>query len=1498
MGCSFSKTSKDAVLKYTVDGASDHQADYEGATENDLFDSAGARPELSSADVDALETIGQSLGKIAFRAEEILLAMPSREVLSVGVEGYVWDFASNQTTKARIQAVEDDHLWISQYACAEPVRIRTYEFTPDWLPPSTASEPLKAFQCRHGFRAASTDSSQLSVSKGDLLIVLEQHVSGWTFARKSRRQKGWLPSNVVAPLLRTCIVNHAYRAYNAEQPDGTLVEIEVVVGDLVQLVERHPSGWTFVKITDFTLEVPLRRCWLPDSILVETELVHTVGRYSGENFDVDDGQVVEVLERHQSGWTFVKMREAYQEKDGSWTHSADWVPDAILKHDPMYEIERREQQQHKLSASLRAALLRIIHSCETEKRAIESALHGVSVNDEGPDGSTMATKVADLAATLDHICSAVGIGHRDTDSDRGDTNMALLKAALAEGTGEGEAEERFPQWCAVGEECRWYSSNQGKFFDVVIVGLKGDDVCFIFKHNTAYYKYATSSDIGVKLLPADDKTILSGPSPKTTGAASTSGSDSISSEGSSSSSSSAEESVEDVMAELAEDGAAPVELTGPKSPSFGDTIEAGIVPTSGETLRDEASAPTAGVEAAIETEVDRGEKDLSSSSSESEDVQGERERWMEDAQEDIEKATYAAEDEQGSPVTTGEIDEPHSTKEVLSEVGAERSGIPLPPPPVFLEEEVTIADVQNLFNRDFAKSRMNRLRAAADLLEAKLETSSSEESDDSCLADFPSDSDKSILEEIARPDFIQKYPELVEVERSMHASIVERKAEAETILSKLETSLHNRTQNCLMKLKHEKLSRLARKFGGVEKVPVDRITKLDAALEVKGRFEQSLEERALQRAKAVVTERTSQLQEMKDIELRLRILEEKVPLLRGIEDRKVQLRNEGAILNEARELSLRLAQLDASVRYSSAGFVYCDVLSAIDMSRLAMQRARKSPHDDQRQAEADCEALGKLLQHIHERIDDEMSNPKDINLEAEEGLQSEDELIQGMNKIERGQRIAFFKNQDNEKLLKLEADAAKLRHDLEHKRVDRLEKLRRDKRNAAIDAYQPLLTVAIAELNSLMLNVKAAHEDLQKSSVAETSEMEQKLEERKMRREREFENKRALFEYDLKLFKAQEKMYSYWEGGGYRKQPLKGILRSVVGYVDDINGLTVGISCRNALATLQYRARMLQARLEKEVGKHKPEEEVEKMKENEPENAAVKAKREKFERKLNAEREEAAASLKSWKLTLEEDLRRNLSAIFDDIRTQVLGPIEDKTLAVGKLISACDDFTLKSEEVLTRAAVWEQVTDELTVSAATLEARMQWKKHITPVLMQAREETQRLVELVRASAQSSTSVHAERCCDDLCRKAEATIEALNAEKEKLLAIAPEPTPSNEHHADVSSDKSPKRATTLDQHVKNVQSLERALAIKSKNMLRPPAPVYRPPSANKRPGVIPPSLKSPKGDRMLFDRNQSASSLEPPIAEPAEFTLVAEAELSGGEECHISPPKASPNAPHV
>ncbi|KAF4721634.1 hypothetical protein FOZ63_030558, partial [Perkinsus olseni] len=754
-----------------------------------------------------------------------------------------------------------------------------------------------------------------------------------------------------------------------------------------------------------------------------------------------------VLERHSSGWTLVKMKEAYQEMDGSWFQSESWVPDTILDHDPMHEADGRRLQEYKMSASLRAALLRIVYSCEREKKAIETTLNGTSENNaaEGASGSSIAEKVADLATTLDHICSTVGIGRPMGSSEgRGDTNMALLRAALADSRVHREGGAKLPSWCAIGEECRWYSSTQQKYFAVVIMSTNDTEVSFIFKHNTAYYKYASVDDIGeqwpdavvamqysaeqfgTRLFPkeADELVQPSAPAAKPVAASSTSGSGSEESGSTDSSSVSSSEEGRTVQYLATDDasgggnatesevgsagvsaGSRPIECHSPRfgqaeaardeGPEVsGKTGEAALKvalndedqkslakaasndedqkslakaaandedqkPLAKAASNDEDQKALAKAAANDEDQKplakaapndedqkplakaapnDEDQKALAKAAANDEDqeallgtveislanrqsnddeddraalgvatigdTEGDQSCETEDSAHHQNRPPAEAVETPSIPLSTTENSIPVETKlngGIAGDQGSQGGetsyclpsatgtlrAVSLPPPPTFLEESVTLGNLQHLFARDLGKSCINRLKAAAGLLEARLETSNTELSGDLSLQDFPSEADKSILEELARPDFSEvsgtlsmlfilgKYPHLVELERSMHTTVEERKAEVELTMSQLETSLINKAENHTMKLRHENLSRLARQYGGVELIPADKLARLDLAMEKKHQFEHGQAQRSLERAEAAAGNKMSQLKKTNSIELQLKILEEK-----------------------------------------------------------------------------------------------------------------------------------------------------------------------------------------------------------------------------------------------------------------------------------------------------------------------------------------------------------------------------------------------------------------------------------------------------------------------------------------------------------------------------------------------------------------------------------------------------------------------------------------------
>ncbi|KAF4735496.1 hypothetical protein FOZ63_011090, partial [Perkinsus olseni] len=180
----------------------------------------------------------------------------------------------------------------------------------------------------------------------------------------------------------------------------------------------------------------------------------------------------------------------------------------------------------------------------------------------------------------------------------------------------------------------------------------------------------------------------------------------------------------------------------------------------------------------------------------------------------------------------------------------------------------------------------------------------------------------------------------------------------------------------------------------------------------------------------------------------------------------------------------------------------------------------------------------------------------------------------------------------------------------------------------------------------------------------------------------------------------------------------------------------------------------------------------------------------------------------------------------------------------------------------------------------------------------------------------------KRVCEDLCVRAETIIRSMRTEGEKILLMAPQvplwasadltllPTSRSRENAEHRTAEGTSHGTELDQHVKNVRSLERALAMKSEAILRPAAALERPSSAMKKSGDIPPSLKSPQGGKILFERKRSRPNVEPPVTSDSDV-IGGKLSLSEGRlgssfllqcpllpDARVSPPKAPPHMPHV
>lgn len=135
--------------------------------------------------------------------------------------------------------------------------------------------------------------NQMMLRPGDLIRILVQHSSGWSFGvNLSSRSgvRGWIPSDSVAPtkLEAKGDENRIMQASYAYDPLGPH-EMMVRPNDMIQVLEEHLFGWSFC------LNLSSRNCltgWVPTWIIqqqhMESKALHTSSSYSISNSSTSD----------------------------------------------------------------------------------------------------------------------------------------------------------------------------------------------------------------------------------------------------------------------------------------------------------------------------------------------------------------------------------------------------------------------------------------------------------------------------------------------------------------------------------------------------------------------------------------------------------------------------------------------------------------------------------------------------------------------------------------------------------------------------------------------------------------------------------------------------------------------------------------------------------------------------------------------------------------------------------------------------------------------------------------------------------------------------------------------------------------------------------------------------------------------------------------------------------------------------------------------------------
>lgn len=127
-----------------------------------------------------------------------------------------------------------------------------------------------------------TGTNMVQVHAGDLIRVLEHHKSGWTYAKNLSLSPssgcGWIPSWIVPQQL----VEEARELAPPPKPEAKPVvrasstfaatspsQLTLTPADIVEIVERHPSGWTYGRKVSQARGEGAAEGWFPDWVVAE-----------------------------------------------------------------------------------------------------------------------------------------------------------------------------------------------------------------------------------------------------------------------------------------------------------------------------------------------------------------------------------------------------------------------------------------------------------------------------------------------------------------------------------------------------------------------------------------------------------------------------------------------------------------------------------------------------------------------------------------------------------------------------------------------------------------------------------------------------------------------------------------------------------------------------------------------------------------------------------------------------------------------------------------------------------------------------------------------------------------------------------------------------------------------------------------------------------------------------------------------------------------------------
>lgn len=172
-----------------------------------------------------------------------------------------------------------------------------------------------------------TGSNMVPVQAGDLIQVMEQHSSGWTYAKNlslsSSANAGWVPSWIVQPVQQTATAD-------AAQPKQKAVETQQKEPARTQPAQAHSAQQATPAVQQAQVAQTAQPASTQPALATEARNVMRANAAfaatSASQLTLSPADLVEIFDRHASGWTYGrKVSEGSDASAGLEGWFPDWV---------------------------------------------------------------------------------------------------------------------------------------------------------------------------------------------------------------------------------------------------------------------------------------------------------------------------------------------------------------------------------------------------------------------------------------------------------------------------------------------------------------------------------------------------------------------------------------------------------------------------------------------------------------------------------------------------------------------------------------------------------------------------------------------------------------------------------------------------------------------------------------------------------------------------------------------------------------------------------------------------------------------------------------------------------------------------------------------------------------------------------------------------------------------------------------------------------------------